>query len=149
MLKLVFAELCHVEAAVTQVDMLATFLWLKEFKTNLSLWVLIGQFRGEDWDKVPPEATINTALNLTLVDGLVVVWAHELVNEEEVVSILRRKITANVEVCLFVVDSLLLISDDSDIATLASGALVALNALLKCLIGGSHNLVDSELNLPY
>ena len=88
-------------------------------------------------------------MNLTLVDGLVVVWAHELVDEEEVVSILRSKFAANVEVCLFVVDSLLLISDDFDIATLASGTLVALNALLKCLIGGSHNLVDSELNLPY
>ena len=48
MLKLVFTELCHVEAAVAQVDMLATFLRLKEFKSNLSLWVLIGQFGGEN-----------------------------------------------------------------------------------------------------
>lgn len=88
-------------------------------------------------------------MNFTLVDGLVVVWAHELVNEEEVISILRSKFTANVEVCFFVVGSLLLIGNDFDIAALARGTLVALNALLKCLVGGSDDLVDSELNLSY
>ena len=88
-------------------------------------------------------------MNLTLVDGLVVVWAHELVNEKEVISILRSKFTANVKVCFFVVGSLLLIGDDFDITTFSSSALVAFNALFKCLISGSHNLVNSELNLPY
>lgn len=88
-------------------------------------------------------------MNLTLVDGLVVVWAHELVNEEEVISILRSKFAANVEVGLLIIGSLLLIGSDLDVAALASGALVALNALLECLIGGSDNLVDSELNLSY
>ena len=88
-------------------------------------------------------------MNLTLVDGLVVVWAHELVNEEEVISILRSKFAANVEVGLLIIGSLLLIGCDLDVAALASGALVAFNALFKCLIGGSDNLVDSELNLSY
>ena len=47
-IKLALAELCHVEAAIAQVDMLATLLRFKEFKADLSLRVLIGQFRGED-----------------------------------------------------------------------------------------------------
>ena len=46
MLKLVFAELCHVEAAIAKVDMLATLLGLEELKSYLSLWVLICQLRG-------------------------------------------------------------------------------------------------------
>ena len=86
-------------------------------------------------------------MNLTLVDGLVVVWAHELVNEEEVISILGSKFAANVEVCFLVVDSLLLICNYLYVAALASGTLVALNALLKCLIGGSNNFVHCKLNL--
>jgi hypothetical protein len=149
MLNLALAELRHIEAAIAQVDVLATLLRLKELKANLSLRVLVGQFRGEDRDEVPPKAAIDTALNLTLVDGLVVVRAHELVDKEEVVSILRREFAANIEVGLLIVASRLLIGDNLDVAALASGALVALNALLECLVGGSDNLVDGELNLSY
>ena len=86
-------------------------------------------------------------MNLTLVDGLVVVWAHELVNEEKVISILRGKFATNIEVGFLIVCSLLLIGGDLDVAALAGGTLVALNALLKCLIGGSNNLVHCKLNL--
>ena len=147
MLYLALAELCHVEAAVTQVDVLSTLLRFEELEADLSLGVLVGQLRGEDRDEVPPEAAIDAALDLTLVDGLVVVGAHELVDQEEVVSILRRELTANVEVGLLVVGSLLLISSDLDVAALAGGTLVALNALLEGLVGGSDDLVDGELNL--
>ena len=88
-------------------------------------------------------------MNLTFVDRLVVVWAHELVDQEEVISILRRKLAANVEVCLFVVDSLLLIGDYFDVAALAWGAQVAFNSLFKCLVGGCDYFVDCKLNLSY
>ena len=70
-------------------------------------------------------------------------------DQEEVVSILRRELTANVEVGLLVVGSLLLISCDLDVAALAGGALVALNALLEGLVRGSDDLVDGELNLSH
>ena len=124
-LDLTFAELSYVAANVAKVDVLAALLRLEELDSNLALRVLIRQLRGQDRDQVPREAPAQAARDLALVDGLVLAWAHELVDQEEVEAVLRRKGAAQLEVGLLVVDALALISNDLDRPALADRPLVA------------------------
>ena len=124
-LDLTFAELSYVAANVAKVDVLAALLRLEELDSNLALRVLIRQLRGQDRDQVPREAPAQAARDLALVDGLVLAWTHELVDQEEVEAVLRRKGATQLEVGLLVVDALALISNDLDRPALADRPLVA------------------------
>ena len=123
-LKLTFAKLSYVAADVAKVDVLAALLRLEELDSNLALRVLIRQLRGQDRDQVPGEAPAQAARDLALVDGLVLAWAHELVDQEEVEAVLRRKGAAQLEVSLLVVDTLALVCNDLDRSALTGRPLV-------------------------
>lgn len=119
---------------------------LEEFEANLALRVLISQFRSEYRDQVPTKTPSNAARDLTLVHGLEVIRAHKLVDQEEVVAVLGGKLSAQIEIGLLIVHTLLLVGNDLYRATLSNGSLVALKMLLKCLIDGGDNLIDCKLH---
>ena len=79
-LELTFAELRYVAADVAKVDVLAALLRFEELDSNLALRIFVRQLRGQDRDQVPGEAPAQAACDLALVDGLVLAWAHELVD---------------------------------------------------------------------
>jgi len=145
-LKLALSQLCNIAAEISQVDVFAWLLRLEELEADLALWILISQLWCEYRDQIPTKTPPDAASDLTLVHGLEVIGAHELVNQEEVEAILGGKLSAQSKISLLIVHTLLLVGHDLYCAALSNGSLVALKMLFKRLIDGGDNLVDCELH---
>jgi len=70
-------------------------------------------------------------------------------SKEKVKAILTGELSAQVEVGLLVVQAFLFIGYHLYSTTLSRGPQVAFDRLLECLVGGSHDIVNAELNRAY
>ena len=96
---------------------------------------------------VPVVDSLDCRLDLTLVDWLVDARSDELVDQEEVVSIVRVELAVELEVHLLVVLSLLLLAGDFDDTALSCRPLVTLKGPGEGLVGCCDDLVEGKFNL--
>ena len=68
-------------------------------------------------------------------------------NQKEIHSLGARELTLHLEVELLIVESLLLITSDLDLAAAADWSLTALKVLNESLISGSDDLMECKLQL--